>query len=67
MKQKSYTYIKVIFMIIYTYFTLSFYLRSRHFSILVSIIGTCRFVTTETECMNTGLIAELKVSYKTNK
>lgn len=35
-------------MIIYTYFTLSFCLRSRHFSILVSIIGTCRFVTTET-------------------
>ena len=54
-------------MIIYTYFTLSFYLRSRHFSIMVSIISTCRFVTTETECMNTGLIAELKVSYKTNK
>lgn len=54
-------------MIIYTYFTLSFCLRSRHFSILVSIIGIYRFITTETECMNTGLIAELKVSYKTNK
>lgn len=54
-------------MIIYTYFTLSFCLHSRHFSILVSIIGICRFITTETECMNTGLIAELKVSYKTNK
>ena len=30
-------------MIIYTYFTLSFCLRSRHFSILVSIIGIYRF------------------------
>mgnify|MGYP000464830609 CR=1 FL=1 len=53
-------------MIIYTYFTLSFYLA---LAILVFGINysTCRFVTTETECMNTGLIAELKVSYKTNK